>query len=127
MDETKDIQNEVTTTPMEKSKLQRVVEGLLVLLGLDGLVSYAQVLKNVFIVLLVVFLGIVEIFNTHLAERLTRQINEKKQYIKELRWEFMTENAVKNEKTKQSEIQKIIGENSVKSAQEPPKKVEIDK
>ena len=38
----------------------------------------------------------------------------------------MSANAEKNEKTKQSEIQKIIAPESVKALQEPPKKVELE-
>lgn len=111
---------------VQKNKLQRVVEGMLRTLGIDDLVTYVQVLKNFFVVLVLVFVGIVEIFNTHLAERMTRRINSKKQEIKELRWEYMSVNAEKNEKTKQSEIQKLVEPLGLKSLQEPPIKIEIE-
>jgi len=127
MEEEKEIQEIYTPQSVEKSKAQRIVEGILKLLGLDGFVSYVHVLKNVFVIIVVVLLGIIEIFNTHLAERLTRNINKKTQHIKELRWEYMSASAERNEKTKQSEIQKIVAPSEVKPLQEPPKKVEINK
>jgi hypothetical protein len=127
MEETTDIQAHIEPQTVEKPKFQRVVEGVLRLLGLDGFVSYVHVLKNVFVVMLIAFLGVVEIFNTHLAERLTRKIIAKKQHIKELRWEYMAENAEKNRRTKQSEIQKIVAPGEIKPLQEPPKKIEIER
>jgi cell division protein FtsL len=126
MEDEKDIATNSNIQPVEKSKAQRIVEGTLKLLGLDEFVSYIQVLKNAFVIIVIVIIAIVEIFNTHLAERMTRNINKKKQHIKELRWEYMSANAEKNEKTKQSEIQKIVSPESVKALQEPPKKVELD-
>lgn len=117
----------INSTQQQKNKFQRVVEGMLRALGVDEFVTYVQVLKNFFVVLLLVAIGIIEIFNTHLAERMTRRINAKKQEIKELRWEYMTANALKNEKTKQSEIQKLVLPLGLKPLQEPPKKIEIEK
>lgn len=127
MEDEKEIQEVQMPKSVEKSKTQRIIEGVLKLLGLDGFVSYVNVLKNVFVIIVVVFLGVVEIFNTHLAERLTRNINKKTQHIKELRWEYMSASAEKNERTKQSEIQKIVAPTGLKPLQEPPKKIEIDK
>lgn len=109
-----------------KNKLQRVVEGMLRMLGIDEFVSYVQVLKNFFLVIVILIIGIIEIFNTHLAERTTRKINTKKQEIRELRWEYMSVNAEKNEKTKQSEIQKLVLPLGLKPLQEPPKKIEVE-
>ncbi|QQR96847.1 MAG: hypothetical protein IPK18_07935 [Sphingobacteriales bacterium] len=126
---TENIENITTDTSAttQKNKFQRVVEGMLRVLGIDEFVTYVQVLKNFFVVLTIVCIGIIEIFNTHLAERMTRRINNKKQEIKELRWEYMSVNAEKNEKTKQSEIQKLVLPLGLNPLQEPPKKIEIEK
>jgi len=125
---TENIENITTETQAatQKNKFQRVVEGMLRVLGIDEFVTYVQVLKNFFVVLTIVCIGIIEIFNTHLAERMTRKINNKKQEIKELRWEYMSVNAEKNEKTKQSEIQKLVLPLGLNPLQEPPKKIEIE-
>ncbi|MCB0511858.1 MAG: hypothetical protein KDC72_04880, partial [Bacteroidetes bacterium] len=71
MEDEKDIATNSNILPVEKSKVQRIVEGILKLLGLDEFVSYIQVLKNAFVIIVIVMVAIVEIFNTHLAERMT--------------------------------------------------------
>jgi len=108
-------------------RIQRVVESLLRILGIDDFITYAQVMHNFVFVLAIVFIGVLEIFNTHLAVRLNRNINKKQDAIKELRWEFMTTKTEMNLKSKQSELQKILAPYGLKSLQEPPKKIEINK
>ncbi|MCB9032722.1 MAG: hypothetical protein H6553_02680 [Chitinophagales bacterium] len=120
MEEEKDIS-------IQKSQLQRVVEGFLRVTGLADWVSYAQVLKNAFFVILFLGIGLIEIFNTHLAERMSRKITVQKENIKELRWEYMTEKADFNYKTKQSEMQKLLAPYGINAAIEPPKKIEYIK
>ena len=75
----------------------------------------------------IVFIGVIEIFNTHMAVRLNRGINKKQETIKELRWEYMTVKTEMNQKSKQSELQKILEPYGLKSLQEPPKKIEVKK
>lgn len=127
MTETQEHINNISVPQVQKTKFQRVIEGMLHALGIHEFVTYVHVLKNFFIVLVVVFIGIIEIFNTHLAERMTKKITTKKEEIKELRWEYMSVIAEKNEKTKQSEIQKKVLPLGLKPLQEPPKKIEIEK
>lgn len=119
--------NEEQDISIQKSQLQRIVEGFLRITGLADWVSYAQVLKNVFFVALFVIIGLIEIFNTHLAERMNRNISTQKENIKELRWEYMTEKADFNFKTKQSEMQKLLAPYGIHAATEPPKKIEYIK
>lgn len=117
--------SQVETKP--QSKVQRIVESVLRVLGIQDFVSYAQVLHNFIFVAAIVFIGVLEIFNTHLAVRINRGITKKKEAIKELRWEFMTVKTEMNHKSKQSELQKILEPIGIKTLQEPPKKIEVKK
>lgn len=110
-----------------QNRLQKMVESVLRVFGIDDFISYTQVMHNFLFVVAIVFIGILEIFNTHLAVRLNRGINKKQEVIKELRWEFMTVKTDMNQKSKQSELQKILEPTGLKSLQEPPKKIEVEK
>ena len=110
-----------------QNKLQRVIEAVLRVFGIDDFISYAQVMHNFLFVAAIVFIGVIEIFNTHLAVRLHRGIYKKQEIIKELRWEYMTVKTEMNQKSKQSELQKILEPTGLKSLQEPPKKIEVKK
>lgn len=122
---TAEIENEVQ--PVPQGKLQRIIEGSLQLFGVEDFISYAQVMHNFFFVAAIVFIGVLEIFNTHLAVRLNRNINKKQDIIKELRWEYMNVKTEMNQKSKQSELQKIVEPYGLKSLQEAPRKIEIKK
>lgn len=119
------ISAEVETKP--QSKIQRMVESVLRVFGIQDFVSYAQVLHNFIFVVAIVFIGVLEIFNTHLAVRLNRSISKKKENIKELRWEYMSVKSDMNLRSKQSELQKVLEPYGIKSLQEPPKKIEVPK
>jgi len=110
-----------------QTKLQKMVETVLRVFGIDDFISYAQVMHNFLFVVAIVFIGVIEIFNTHMAVRLNRGINKKQETIKELRWEYMTVKTEMNQKSKQSELQKILEPYGLKSLQEPPKKIEVKK
>lgn len=134
VEDTAEVQPEVTTvTKSVKSeglimpKIQRIIEMTLRLLGVDDWVTYGQVMRNALFVISIVFIGVVEIFNSHLAVRLNRNINKKSDKIKELRWEYMTVKTDLNQKSKQSELQKIVEPYGLKTLQEPPKKIEVEK
>jgi len=122
---TAETENEVQPAP--QGKLQRIIEGSLQLFGVEDFISYAQVMHNFFFVAAIVFIGVLEIFNTHLAVRLNRSINKKQDIIKELRWEYMNVKTEMNQKSKQSELQKIVEPYGLKSLQEAPRKIEIKK
>lgn len=116
-----------STPVITKGPLQRIVEAALQIFGISDFITYAQVLRNVFFVLTIVGIGVVEIFNTHLSERMDRRIEKQTEHVKELRWEYMTVKTDMNQKAKQSELQKILGPYGLKSLQEPPKKIEVKK
>lgn len=110
-----------------QNKFQKMVETVLRVFGIDDFISYAQVMHNFLFVVAIVFIGVIEIFNTHMAVRLNRGISKKQETIKELRWEYMTVKTEMNQKSKQSELQKILEPYGLKSLQEAPKKIEVKK
>ena len=114
-------------TPEKKGAFRRIVETVLRVFGLDDFNTYAQVMHNFIFVGALVLVGVIEIFNTHLAVRLNRSIAKKQEIIKELRWEYLSVKTEMNLKSKQSELQKILEPYGIKSPQEPPKKIEVKK
>lgn len=122
------LEEEINIEPIKtQNKFQKMVETLLRVFGIEDFISYAQVLHNFFFVAAIVLIGVIEIFNTHLAVRLNRGIGKKQEIIKELRWEYMTVKTDMNQKSKQSELQKVLEPCGLKSLQEPPKKIEVKK
>lgn len=114
-------------TPEKKGAFRRIVETVLRVFGIDDFITYAQVMHNFIFVAALVLVGVIEIFNTHLAVRLNRNIAKKQEIIKELRWEYLSVKTEMNLKSKQSELQKILEPYGIKSPQEPPKKIEVKK
>lgn len=111
----------------EQTKLQKLVETVLRVFGIDEFISYTQVIHNFLFVAAIVFIGVIEIFNTHLTVRLNRGIGKKQETIKELRWEYMSVKSDMNQKSKQSALQVILEPYGLKSLKEPPKKIEVKK
>ncbi|MEN9448030.1 MAG: hypothetical protein RJA25_1320 [Bacteroidota bacterium] len=111
----------------QQNKFQRIVESILQVFGIEEFITYAQVLHNFFFVVAIVFIGVIEIFNSHLSVRLNREISKKQELIRELRWEYMNIKTEMNQKTNQSELQKILAPYGLKPLQEPPKKIEVKK
>ena len=121
-------EEEINIEPIKtQNRFQKMVESVLRVFGIDDFISYAQVMHNFLFVVAIVFIGVIEIFNTHLTVRLNRGINKKQETIKELRWEYMTVKTEMNQKSKQSELQKALEPTGLKSLQEPPKKIEVKK
>lgn len=114
-------------TPEKKGAFRKIVETVLRVFGIDDFITYAQVMHNFIFVAALVLVGVIEIFNTHLAVRLNRNIAKKQEIIKELRWEYLSVKTEMNLKSKQSELQKILEPYGIKSPQEPPKKIEVKK
>lgn len=124
-------EEEITATEnvevKKQNRFQKIIETTLRFFGIDEWISYAQVMHNFLFVVAIVFIGVLEIFNTHLTVKLNRSITGKQNNIKELRWEYMTEKTIMNQKSKQSELQKIVEPYGLKSLQEAPQKIEVPK
>lgn len=121
-------EEEIQIEPVKvQTRTQRLIESLLRVFGIDDFISYGQVMQNFLFVAAIVFIGVIEIFNTHLAVRLNRSITKEQETIKELRWEYMTVKTDMNLKSKQSELQKVLEPYGIKTLQAPPVKIEVKK
>jgi len=125
---TEELENSNSSNTLKSpNQMQRMIESVLRVLGIEEFISYAHVMHNFLFVLAIVFIAVLEVFNTHLAVRLNRNIINKQKLIKELRWEYVGVKSEMNLKSKQSELQKILEPYGIKSLQEPPKKIEVKK
>lgn len=116
-----------TETAKTQTRMQRLVESLLHFFGIDDFISYAQVMHNFLFVVAIVFIGLVEIFNTHLAVRLNRNIGKKEETIRELRWEYMSVKTQMNQKSRQSQLQQVLEPYGIKPLKSAPVKIEVKK
>ncbi|HUM53209.1 MAG TPA: hypothetical protein PK431_15395, partial [Chitinophagales bacterium] len=65
-----------------QNRFQKIIETVLRFFGIAEWISYAQVMHNFLFVVAIVGIGVLEIFNTHLAVKLNRSITEKENNIK---------------------------------------------
>ena len=79
-----------------------------------------------FIVFLVV-LAIIQIANKHNAENKIRLIEKTEKDLKELRWQYMSTKSELMQKSRQSEIAKLLEPFGIYELRTPPHKIEIKK
>ena len=120
--------------PSEKEDLTRTAirksGGVVSLLGkLDnaGESGLKKVLLNLPFVLFLVFLAVLHIANNHLAETYARRITKTEKEVKQLRWRYMTTTSSLMQKSKQSEVAKLVSMQGLKELRIPPYKIETSK
>ena len=104
--------------------------GVVSLLGkLDnaGESGLKKVLLNLPFVLFLVFLAVLHIANNHLAETYARRITKTEKEVKQLRWQYMTTTSSLMQKSKQSEVAKLVSMQGLKELRIPPYKIETSK
>jgi hypothetical protein len=104
---------------------KKLVEGLLQVLGLEGMLTYSRVAQNTFFVIFLLGLGVFHVFNTHSAERMVRNMAKKEKEIKELRWEYMSVKSDLMFKSKRSELEKELEIYGLKPLSQPPYKIVV--
>lgn len=122
MSENEEIQNEATTEP-KKRKLG--LGGLLGKMDSAGESGMKRVLFNLPFVLFLVGLAMLHIANNHMAENYARRIARTEKEVKQLRWQYMTTAAGMMEKSKQSEVAKLVDTMGLKELRIPPFKIEV--
>src|SRR3954465_13963941 len=107
-------QSEPTVQP-EGENLEAVVArksgGVVSLLGKfdnAGESGLQKVLLNLPFVLFLVFMGMLHIANNHLAENYARRITNTEKEVKQLRWKYMTTTSSLMQKSKQSEVARLV-------------------
>lgn len=118
-------QENIQQTP--KTLFKRVIESVLVLLGVADLVNYQKVINNTLFFLFILFIGIFQIGHNLMGERLNRSISTRKQEVKEARWEYMTIKSDLMYRSKQSEIAKLLSPRGINELTVPPKTIIIKK
>ncbi len=101
--------------------------GLLGKLDSFGENGLQKVLFNLPFVLFLVLLAILHIANNHLAENYARRIANTEKEVKQLRWQYMTTASSLMQKSKQSEVARLVGTQGLKELRIPPYKIEIKK
>lgn len=86
-----------------------------------------RVLLNLPFVLFLVFLAVLHIANNHLAENYARRITKTEKEVKQLRWQYMTTTSGLMQKSKQSEVAKLVSAQGLKELRIPPYKIEVTK
>ncbi|MES2621567.1 MAG: FtsL-like putative cell division protein [Bacteroidota bacterium] len=87
--------------------------------------SLKRVLLNLPFVFFLVFLAILHIANNHLAENYVRRITKTEREVKQLRWRYMTKTSGLMQKSKQSEVAKLVSTQGLKELRIPPYKIEV--
>lgn len=106
---------------------KRLVEGLLQVLGLEGILTYSRVAQNAFFVIFLLGIAVFHVFNTHSAERMARNMEKKEKEIKELRWEYMSVKSDLMYKSKRSELENELAIYGLKPLSQPPYKIVVKK
>jgi hypothetical protein len=118
--------NETNEQPKEK----KTSGGIVSLLGKfdsAGESGLTRVLTNLPFVFFLVFLAAVHIANNHLAENYARRITKTEKEVKQLRWQYMTTTSALMQKSKQSEVARLVNTQGLKELRIPPYKIEVTK
>lgn len=118
-------EKEISNVP--KTLLKRVVEGFLVILGVDEWVTYQKVINNALFFLFIVAIGVFHVSHNLSAEGMNRNISRKQQQVKELRWEYMTIKSDLMFRSKQSELTKLLEPHGIKELTVPPQTIIVEK
>jgi hypothetical protein len=80
---------------------------------------------NLGFVVFIVMLAMLHIANTNMAEDFARKITRMEKEVKQLRWRYMTTSSGLMQKSKQSEVAKLVQSQGIKELRVPPFKIEV--
>ncbi|MFN8287921.1 MAG: FtsL-like putative cell division protein [Chitinophagales bacterium] len=107
-------------------KRSKGLGGLLGKLDSAGESGMKRLLFNMPFVLFLVFLAVLHIANNHMAENYARRITRTEKEVKQLRWRYMTTASGMMQKSKQSEVAKVVDAQGLKELRIPPYKIETN-
>ncbi len=113
---------------VEQTSEKQSPKGFASLLGkLDaaGENGLKQVFFNMPFVSFLVVLAALHIANNHMAENYARRITKTEKEVKQLRWQYMTTTSGLMQKSKQSEVAKLVNTQGLKELRIPPYKIEV--
>ena len=80
---------------------------------------------NLGFVVFLFILAMLHIANTNMAEDFARKITRMEKEVKQLRWRYMTTSSGLMQKSKQSEVAKLVQSQGIKELRVPPFKIEV--
>jgi hypothetical protein len=80
---------------------------------------------NLGFVVFLMMLAMLHIANTNMAEDFARKITRMEKEVKQLRWRYMTTSSGLMQKSKQSEVVKLVQSQGIKELRVPPLKIEV--
>ncbi|MCX6200056.1 MAG: FtsL-like putative cell division protein [Bacteroidetes bacterium] len=116
--------NETQEANQEK-KSPKGFASLLGKMDAAGETGLKKVLFNMPFVLFLVVLAALHIANNHMAETYARNITKTEREVKQLRWQYMTTTSSLMQKSKQSEVAKLVNTQGLKELRIPPYKIEV--
>ncbi len=116
--------NETQEANQEK-KSPKGFASLLGKMDAAGETGLKKVLFNMPFVLFLVVLAALHIANNHMAETYARNITKTEKEVKQLRWQYMTTTSSLMQKSKQSEVAKLVNTQGLKELRIPPYKIEV--
>jgi hypothetical protein len=78
-------------------------------------------------IIFLVFLAIIQIANKHNAENKIRMIERTQKELRELRWQYMSTKSELMQKSRQSEVAKLLAPIGLYELRTPPQKISIEK
>lgn len=84
-----------------------------------------RVFLNVPFLLFLIALGVLHIANNHMAVSMVRKIAAVEKEVKELRWKYMTTSSMLIQKSRQSEVAKLVKGQGLKELREPPLIIQV--
>jgi uncharacterized membrane protein YtjA (UPF0391 family) len=120
-------QTDELTEPVAEKKSAKCMAGLLGRFDAAGETGIKKLLFNMPFVLFLVVLAALHIANNHMAENYARNIAKTEKEVKQLRWQYMTTTSSLMQKSKQSEVARLVGTQGLKELRIPPYKIEVTK
>ncbi len=115
------------TAPKAEKKSAKGMAGLLGRFDAAGETGLNKLLFNMPFVLFLVVLAALRIANNHMAENYARNISKAEKEVKQLRWQYMTTTSSLMQKSKQSEVVRLVNTQGLKELRIPPYKIEVTK
>lgn len=78
-------------------------------------------------ILFLVLLAVIQIANKHNAENKIRTIERMQKELRELRWQYMSKKSELMQKSRQSEVAKILAPTGMYELRTPPRKIIVKK
>lgn len=122
MEQQENIEQEVKK---KRSSAGRSFSSMLGKLDSVGESGMTVVKDNLGFVVFIVMLAMLHIANTNMAEDFARKITGMEKEVKQLRWRYMTTSSGLMQKSKQSEVAKLVQSQGIKELRVPPFKIEV--